>query len=163
MKGVGPATADRIVARFGEDTLRVIHEEPQRLAEVAGLGAKRIEQLTEAIAGQQDVEKVMVFLQGHGLGPGLATRIVRQLGRGAISAIQADPYRLVDDVIGVGFPHRRRPGPPHGRCRGLARAGPSRRPARARGGLEPGRALLPVALGTDPAAPPNYSDPWMTR
>jgi exodeoxyribonuclease V alpha subunit len=103
VKGVGPATADRIVERFGADTLRVIEEEPERLAEVGGLGKKRIEQLTEAIQAQRDVQDVMVFLRGHGLGPALATRIVRRLGKGAIGRIQADPYRLVDDVIGVGF------------------------------------------------------------
>ena len=103
VKGVGPATADRILAHFGARTLEVIECEPERLAEVEGLGAKRIEQLTEAIRSQRDVQDVMVFLQGHGLGPALATRIVKRLGAGAASRIQADPYRLVDDVIGVGF------------------------------------------------------------
>jgi exodeoxyribonuclease V alpha subunit len=103
VKGVGPATAERIVERFGADTLRVISDEPERLREVKGLGQKRIDEICEAIRAQQEVQDVMVFLRTYGLGQALAVRIVKRLGRNASALIQANPYRLVDEVIGVGF------------------------------------------------------------
>lgn len=103
VKGVGPATAERIVAAFGADTLRVIEEEPERLREVKGLGTKRIAELVTAVRSQRDVQEVMVFLRTHGLGQALAVRIVKRFGRNASALIQADPYRLADEVVGVGF------------------------------------------------------------
>lgn len=103
IKGVGPAIAARITEAFGDDALRIIEEEPQRLAKIKGLGQKRIEELSAAVAAQKDVQDVMVFLRTHGLGQGLASRIVKLYGRGASALIEADPYRLVDDVIGIGF------------------------------------------------------------
>lgn len=103
IKGVGPAIAERITDEFGEDTLRVIEEEPERLRRVKGLGRKRAEELVAAVRAQKDVQEVMVFLRTHGLGQNLAVRIVKRYGKGASALIQADPYRLVDDVIGIGF------------------------------------------------------------
>jgi exodeoxyribonuclease V alpha subunit len=103
VKGIGPATARRIVARFGADTLTVIEQEPQRLTEVKGLGPRRIAELVSAVRAQHDVQQVLVFLRAHGLGPGLATRIVRHLGAGASTLIQSNPYRLADEVLGIGF------------------------------------------------------------
>lgn len=103
VKGIGPAMAERITDAFGADTLRIIDEEPDRLAAVRGLGPKKIEELRAAIASQRDVQEVMVFLRAHGLGPALATRIVKQFGRNAVGLIQDNPYRLADEVIGVGF------------------------------------------------------------
>jgi exodeoxyribonuclease V alpha subunit len=103
VKGIGPATAKRIVAAFGTDTLRVIEEEPQRLRAVRGLGERRIEHLQQAVQAQKDLQNVMVFLRAHGLGPALAARIVRHYGASASALIQANPYRLADEVIGVGF------------------------------------------------------------
>ncbi len=103
VKGVGPAMAERITDRFGADALRVIEEEPQRLREIKGLGHKRIDELVGAIRDQRDVQHVMVFLRTHGLGQGLAVRIVQRYGRGASALIQANPYRLADEVIGIGF------------------------------------------------------------
>lgn len=103
VKGIGPATAEKIVARFGADTLRVIEEEPRRLAEVRGLGQRKIQELRTAVQAQKGIQEVMVFLRAHGLGPGLATRVVRRLGGAAAALIQANPYRLAEDVIGIGF------------------------------------------------------------
>ncbi len=103
VKGIGPATAERITDTFGDDALRIIEEEPERLGEVRGLGPKKIEELVESVRSQRDVQEVMVFLRSHGLGQGLAARIVKQLGRNASAIIQANPYRLADEVIGVGF------------------------------------------------------------
>lgn len=103
IKGIGPAIAARITETFGTDALRIIGEEPERLREIKGLGTKRIKELSAAVAAQRDVQDVMVFLRTYGLGQGLAARIVKRYGRGASALIQADPYRLVDEVIGIGF------------------------------------------------------------
>ena len=103
VKGIGPATAERIVAHFGAETLEVIEHSPDRLAEVQGLGKKKIGELVAAVGAQKEVQAVLVFLRAHGLGQGLASRIVKRYGAQAAGLIEADPYRLVDDVIGVGF------------------------------------------------------------
>lgn len=103
VKGIGPATAKRLTDAFGDETLQVIEDHPERLERIKGLGQKRIEELSIAIRAQKDVQKVMVFLRTHGLGPGLATRIVKRFGSGASALIQANPYRLADEVIGIGF------------------------------------------------------------
>lgn len=103
VKGIGPATAKRIVKAFGTDTLRVIEEEPQRLQAVRGVGARKVEDLGVAIRSQRDVQNVHVFLRSHGLGPGLAARIVRRYGANASALIEANPFRLADEVIGIGF------------------------------------------------------------
>jgi exodeoxyribonuclease V alpha subunit len=103
IKGIGPATAERITDRFGTDTLRIIEKEPKRLREVKGLGKKRIAELTAAVRAQRDVQEVMVFLRAHGMGESLATRIVKLYGKGAAARIQANPYRLAEDVLGIGF------------------------------------------------------------
>ena len=103
VKGIGPATATKIVDEFGDDTLRVIEEEPDKLKQVKGLGAKKITELAEAVRGQRDLQNVLVFLRSHGLGAGLAARIVKRYGQNASALVQANPYRLADDVIGVGF------------------------------------------------------------
>ncbi|MCB9877981.1 MAG: ATP-dependent RecD-like DNA helicase [Planctomycetes bacterium] len=103
VKGVGPAIAKRIVDEFGEDTLRVIEQEPARLRQVHGLGSKKVKELTDAVKAQHDLQNVLVFLRQHGLGAGLAARIVKRYGTNASALVQANPYRLADDVIGVGF------------------------------------------------------------
>ncbi len=103
VKGIGPATAQKIVARFGTDTLRIIEEEPAKLRAIKGLGEKKIAELRGAVQAQKDVQDVLVFLRQNGLGPGLATRIVKRYGKNASALIQANPYRLADEVIGIGF------------------------------------------------------------
>lgn len=103
VKGIGPKTAERITDRFGVDTLKIIAQQPERLHEVPGLGEKRIADLVAAVQSQKDVQEVMVFLRTYGLGQALATRIVKHYGKGASALIQANPFRLADDVIGIGF------------------------------------------------------------
>ncbi len=103
VKGVGPAIAQRLVDHFGPGVLDIADTEPERLREVKGFGAKRAAELAEALRGQRDVQEVMVFLRTHGLGAALATRICKRYGKGAASLITADPYRLADEVVGVGF------------------------------------------------------------
>ncbi len=103
IKGVGPATARRLVKRFGKDTLRVLEEEPHRLTEVDGIGPHRARAIAEAFARQKDVKEVMLFLQSVGISPSLAVRIHRHYGKDAVAALRENPYRLADDVFGIGF------------------------------------------------------------
>ena len=103
VKGIGPTTARRIVAAFGAETLTIIEHEPDRLRAVRGLGRKKASELHDAIKAQKDLQNVLVFLRAHGLGAGLAARIVRRYGASASAIVEANPYRLADDVIGVGF------------------------------------------------------------
>lgn len=103
IRGVGEKYAQRIVARFGLDTLRVLDEEPERLREVEGLGAKRIASIGRAWAEQRAIRDVMVFLQAKGASPALATRIFRKYGAQSIAIVSRQPYRLALEVWGVGF------------------------------------------------------------
>jgi len=103
VRGIGPATAEKIVAEFGAETLRVIEDEPARLRSIRGLGPRKIEELSEAVKAQKDLQNVLVFLRAHGLGASLAARIVKRYGANASALVEANPYRLADDVIGVGF------------------------------------------------------------
>ncbi len=103
IKGVGPKLARRIVAAFGLDALRVLDEEPHRLAKVEGLGDKRRTALAKAWREQRVQRDVMVFLQAHGASPGLASRILRRYGAAAMNVVSREPYRLALDVRGVGF------------------------------------------------------------
>jgi exodeoxyribonuclease V alpha subunit len=103
VKGIGEAYAKRIVARFGMDTLRVLDEDPARLAEVEGLGAKRIDAIAKGWREQRAIREVMVFLQAHGVSPALALRIFKRYGPHAINVVSREPYRLALDVWGVGF------------------------------------------------------------
>jgi exodeoxyribonuclease V alpha subunit len=103
IKGIGPKMAERIVDHFGEDTLRLIEEEPGRLVEVPGLGPKRTAMITTAWAEQQAIKEVMVFLQGVGVSTSLAVRIYKAYGDDAIEVVRREPYRLAADVWGIGF------------------------------------------------------------
>lgn len=103
IRGIGPEFAKRLVAAFGVQTLRVIDEEPQRLYEVEGIGRKRAVQIREAWASQKAIQSIMVFLQGHGISTGQAVRIYKQYGDGAAAVLRENPYRLADDVVGIGF------------------------------------------------------------
>lgn len=103
IKGVGPATAKRIAETFGSYTLHVIEHEPLRLREVPGLGPKRVDLIMRAWEEQQQIKAIMFFLQDLDLTPGLAVRIYKQFGEQSLSVMQATPYRLSDEVYGIGF------------------------------------------------------------
>ena len=103
IKGVGPATAARIVQRFGTDTLRVLDEEPQRLREALGVGPKRSASVAAAWEEQRHIREVMLFLQSHGVTTGLAVKIYKTYRDDALKVVQEDPYRLARDIWGVGF------------------------------------------------------------
>ncbi|MBT9177128.1 MAG: ATP-dependent RecD-like DNA helicase [Firmicutes bacterium] len=103
LKGVGPGTARRLVAHFGADTLKVLEYSPERLLEVPGIGEAKRAMLLKGFSGQREVQKAMVFLQGHGITPAFASRIYREYGADTEAAIRKNPYRLADDVFGIGF------------------------------------------------------------
>lgn len=103
VKGVGPKLAQRIVTAFGLEALRILEEEPDRLASVEGLGGKRMNAIARAWRDQRALREVMIFLQAHGASPSLGLRIVRRYGADATSVVARAPYRLALDVRGVGF------------------------------------------------------------
>jgi exodeoxyribonuclease V alpha subunit len=103
VKGVGRELAARLVKAFGLATLDVIDSSPGRLREVEGIGPARSRQITEAWSAQRAIRDVMVFLQSYGVTTGLASRIWKLYGTGAVAAIRENPYRLAAEVDGVGF------------------------------------------------------------
>ncbi len=103
IKGIGPIFAKRLVEAFGLDTLRVIEEEPARLREVDGIGPRRAQGITAAWAEQRDIREVMLFLQGHGVSSAYAVKIFKAYGQAAIATVKTNPYRLAQDIYGIGF------------------------------------------------------------
>ena len=103
IKGVGPSTAALIVARFGEDTLTVLAEHPERLREIPGIGKKRCAMISESFQEQQGARRALVFLQSYGISSALAVKITQKYGEQTPDLIRANPYRLCDDLEGVGF------------------------------------------------------------
>jgi len=95
--------AERIVEKFGPKTLDVIENNIERLAEVEGIGKKRITMLKQAWEAQKEIRDVMLFLQSHGVGSGYATKIFKQYGNGSIHIVRKNPYRLATDIFGIGF------------------------------------------------------------
>ncbi|HWE64871.1 MAG TPA: ATP-dependent RecD-like DNA helicase [Chloroflexota bacterium] len=103
IKGIGPVTAERIVATLGTDALRVIEEEPERLLTVPGLGKVRQARIVSAWAEQRAIKEVMLFLQEVGVSTSIAVRIYKQYRDEAIRVVREEPYRLAADVWGIGF------------------------------------------------------------
>lgn len=103
IRGVGPATAKLIVQQFGKRTLDIMSETPERLTEVPGIGKKRAAQLGQAFLEQYAAREAMVFLQSYGVPPSLAVKISKRYGADAQQKIRENPYRLIDDIEGVGF------------------------------------------------------------
>jgi exodeoxyribonuclease V alpha subunit len=103
VKGIGPHYARRIVEVFGPRTLQVIDESPVFLKEVKGIGPRRISQIRESWRQQKVVRDIMVFLTTHGIGTARAVRIYKTYGDKAVELVRANPYRLANDIWGVGF------------------------------------------------------------
>ena len=103
IKGVGPVTAKRIVAHFGAETLEVIDNDPQRLSEVAGVGRKRVSMIVAGWVEKKAIKEVMIFLRGHGVSGSLAAKIYKRYGDSAVETVQRNPYRLSEDIFGIGF------------------------------------------------------------
>lgn len=103
IKGIGPVNAGRIVRQFQEDTIRVIEEEPDRLSEVEGIGPKRVEMIKTAWQEQKEIKNVMLFLQSNGVSPAYAVKIFKTYGLHSISIVKANPFRLAEEIWGIGF------------------------------------------------------------
>lgn len=103
IKGVGPKFAKRIVQKFGKDTLDVIEEQPDLLIEVEGIGRVRVERIKNSWQEQKEIKNIMLFLQGHEVSTSHATKIFKTYGRESIAVVKENPYRLADDIWGIGF------------------------------------------------------------
>ncbi len=103
IKGIGPKMAGLIVRKFGMDTMDVIENEPDKLARVPGIGRKRVEMIKEAWEAQREIKNVMIFLQSHDVSTAHAAKIYKTYGNDAIPIVTEDPYRLADDIYGIGF------------------------------------------------------------
>jgi len=103
IKGIGPKFAERLVDRFGASTLEIIDKQPHRLAEVSGVGPARAEAIVAAWQTQKEISRVMVFLQAKEVSTAFAAKIYKAYGNNAIEVITQNPYRLTEDIWGVGF------------------------------------------------------------
>ena len=103
IRGIGPKYARRIVQTFGRDTLEVIENDPDRLFHVPGIGKTRVDQIKKSWAEQKEIKNIMLFLQGHDVSTSHATKIFKTYGSESISVVQENPYRLADDIWGIGF------------------------------------------------------------
>lgn len=103
VKGIGPKFAQLIVNRFGLDTIEIIETDIERLYEVPGIGQKRVEKIAESWEKQKDIKNVMLFLQGYGMSTAYAAKIYRQYGKESIDTVKTNPYKLADDIWGIGF------------------------------------------------------------
>lgn len=103
MKGIGRKTAAAIVSVFGTDTLRVIEEEPHRLTDVPGIGKKTAERISLAFGKHREFASIVLYLQQFGINAEYAMKLYRVYGSGTIEAVKENPYRLVEDIFGVGF------------------------------------------------------------
>lgn len=103
IRGVGTALAARIVQRFKADTFRIIEEEPERLAEVKGISEKMAQAISEQMESKKEMRQAMMFLQEYGISMSLALKIYNEYGSRMYSIIKENPYRLADDIQGVGF------------------------------------------------------------
>lgn len=103
IKGIGIALAARIVRRFKEDTFRIIEEEPERLAEVKGISQRKAMEIADQVNEKRDLRQAMIFLQQYGISTTLAVKIYNTYGQEVYSILKENPYRMADDVDGVGF------------------------------------------------------------
>jgi exodeoxyribonuclease V alpha subunit len=103
IKGIGPAFAKRIVKCFKEDTLRVLDEQADSLIDVEGIGKKRVEMIKKAWQDQKEIKNVMLFLQSNGVSTAYAIKIFKKYGNESIEIVKANPFKLADDIWGIGF------------------------------------------------------------
>lgn len=103
IKGIGAALSARIVRRFGDDTLRIISEEPERLAEVKGISERKARDIASQMSEQEDMRKAMLFLQQYGIQLSLGIKIYQFYGQEMYRVFQENPYKMAEDIPGVGF------------------------------------------------------------
>jgi len=103
IKGIGNFTAKKIVEMFKEDTFNIIQNHPERLLEIEGIGEKKVEMISKSFVEQIDIKEIMIFLQSHGISTTFGVKIYKQYGKNTIDNISKNPYRLTDDIYGIGF------------------------------------------------------------
>ncbi|MDD3818337.1 MAG: ATP-dependent RecD-like DNA helicase [Actinomycetota bacterium] len=103
IKGIGPVMAERIVSHFGYGTLKILDEEPMKLMEVDGIGEERIKQILKSWKKHRDIRDVMISLQSIGISRNYALKIYNQYGDNSINVVKTNPYRLSEDISGIGF------------------------------------------------------------
>ncbi len=103
IEGIGPVLAKRIVETLGPRTLDVLDDDPFQIMRVPGIGGKRAESIIGAWQEQRAIRSVMIFLQSHGISPTFASKILKRYGAQSIDVVRSNPYRLADDIVGIGF------------------------------------------------------------
>ncbi len=103
IKGIGPVYAEKIVKKFGLDTLKILEEKPEQLRKIGGLGPKKIESIKQCWDQQKSIRQVMIFLRGHNVSPGFAQKIFKAYGDKSIEKVQENPYALAKEIFGIGF------------------------------------------------------------
>ncbi|WDN89060.1 exodeoxyribonuclease V alpha subunit [Desulfosarcina sp. BuS5] len=103
IKGIGPVMAGRIVKRFSKKTINIIEHNIEKLVEVDGIGKKRVAMIEKAWEEQKEIRDVMLFLQTHGVSSGYAVKIFREYGNNSVLVVTENPYRLAEDIYGIGF------------------------------------------------------------
>lgn len=103
IKGIGPVYAEKLVNRFGLDVIQVIEKEPHKLESVPGIGPKRVEKILHAWQDQKEISNIMIFLQERGVSANFATKIYKTYGQQSLDVLKQNPYKMIDDIWGVGF------------------------------------------------------------
>lgn len=103
VRGIGPKRAQQIVDAFGLDTLDVIDSELERLLEIRGIGQATLDGIRASWEQHRGIQQIMIFLTGHGVAPGIAVRAFKRYGAGAVEVVRSNPYRLAEEIFGVGF------------------------------------------------------------
>lgn len=103
IKGIGKFTAKKMVELFKEDTFNIIQKHPERLLEIEGIGEKKVDMITKSFVEQIDIKEIMMFLQSHGISTTYGVKIYKQYNKNTINIISENPYKLTDDIYGIGF------------------------------------------------------------
>lgn len=103
IRGIGEKFAHKIVMHFGEDTLSIIRNEPERLAEIKGISIHKAQDIASQISEQEDIRDAMIFLQGYGISLNLGLKVYKAYGQGMYSILKENPYKLAEDIEGIGF------------------------------------------------------------
>jgi len=103
IRGLGPKMAERVVEEFGLETLEILNTDAGRLLKVRGIGPATLDRIRASWEQQRGIQQIMIFLTGHGIAPGVAVKAYRRYGAGAVEVVRSNPYRLAEEVFGVGF------------------------------------------------------------
>ena len=103
VKGIGAALAARIVSKFGDDTLKILTDEPERLAEVRGISLRKAQEIAVLVKEQAELREAMLFLQQYGISLAMGVKIFREYGQEMYTLLSKNPYRLAEDIDGIGF------------------------------------------------------------